>query len=224
MGELASRPADLPDALIRFSPDGFQVIEHRPLHLPGVFVGRHAMPAGQMEGADHLAEDVELELPMRGIADANGPGALVARQPIQFEFLQAPFAGQAVHDVELRRRAGDSPQEPVLPGLGFVEIASLNQGVKRERGVADPTVAVVPVPHAADFFRKRCRRCRQDAARRRVGQGLQGNQRAHDRFAPRSLVGALGRPFLPPLVGLLNGRFGVDALRARFVEGVPHQD
>ena len=41
--------------------------------------------------------------------------SLVARQPRQLEFGQAPLAADAVHDLQLLRAAGDGAQQPVAP-------------------------------------------------------------------------------------------------------------
>ncbi len=80
--------------------------------------------------------------------------------------------------------AGGGAQQPVAPGARLVVVAGVHQRQQRERGVAQPAVAVVPVARAADLLGQRRRRRRDDAAGRRVGQRLEGDQRAHDRVAP----------------------------------------
>ena len=73
----------------------------------------------------HLAVHVELELavtaalPMR-----TGVEPLVARQPRQLAFGQPTLAGDAVHDLQLRRVAGDRAQQPVAPRARLVAVAA----------------------------------------------------------------------------------------------------
>ena len=67
---------------------------------------------------------------------------------------------------------------------GLLAIAAGEQRVERERRVAQPAVAVVPVAHAAELLGQRGRRRGDDAAGRRVGERLERDQRALDRVAP----------------------------------------
>ena len=114
-------------------------------------------------------------LPMR-----TGARAFVARQPRHLPFGQAALAGDAVHDLHLLRTAGDRAQQPVAPSLRFVVVAGIHQREQRERGVAQPAEAVVPVADAAELLGQRRGRRRDDAAGRRVGERLERDQRAHD--------------------------------------------
>ena len=79
---------------------------------------------------------------------------------------------------------GHGAEQPLAPGAGLLEVAGDQQRVERERGVAEPAVAVVPVPHPADPLGQRRGRRGHDPAGRRVGQRLQRDQRAQDRLAP----------------------------------------
>ena len=72
--------------------------------------------------------------------------------------------------------------------------AGAHERVDRERRVAQPAVAVVPVAHAADLLGERGRGRGDDAAGRRVGERLQRDRRAQHRVAPLAVVGAAGRP------------------------------
>ena len=75
----------------------------------------------------------------------------------QLVLVEAPFARGAVHDLQLRRLAGHGPQQPVAPRRGLLHVAGEHQRVERERGVAQPAVAVVPVAHTADLLGQRRR-------------------------------------------------------------------
>src|SRR5207237_1069567 len=63
----------------------------------------------------HLAVHVELELVHRRVADADGPGALVAGQPVQLAFFDAALARRPVQRLQLGRVAGDGPPQPLPP-------------------------------------------------------------------------------------------------------------
>ena len=139
----------------------------------------------QVQRVHHLAVDVELQLAVRGVADAHRLRALVAGEPRHLPFGQAPLAGDAVHDLHLVGAAGDGAQQPVAPRLRLLVVAGVHQREQRERRVAQPAEAVVPVARAAELLRQRRGRRRDDAAGRRVGQRLQRDQRAHDRVGPR---------------------------------------
>ena len=158
------------------------------MHLPGVFVGVQSLAAGELQGVHHLADHVELELRGSGVADADRPAALVARQPGDLPFGNAAFAGQAVEDLDLPRVAGHGPQQPVAPLAGFVVVSAADHGVEREGGVAEPAVAVVPVAGAAELLGQRGGGRGHHAPGRRVGQRFQRDQRADDGLAPGPVV------------------------------------
>ena len=94
--------------------------------------------------------------------------------------------------------------------LGLLGEAEPQQRVERERRVADPGVAVVPVAHAADAPPGRLVVAAATMAPgRAVGQQLQRQRRAAHHLAPAAAVGAAGDP-APPVVGRL-----VEELAAR---------
>ena len=69
-----------------------------------------------MQRVHQLAVDIELQLLVGGVADAHRPAVLVPGQPRQLVFGQPALAGDAVHDLHLRRMAGDGAQQPLAPG------------------------------------------------------------------------------------------------------------
>ena len=82
---------------------------------PGVVRGREALAARLVERVDDLAVDVELALVGRAVADADRLRALVAGEPGKLELGEPPLAGDAVHDLEVVRRARDRAEQPVAP-------------------------------------------------------------------------------------------------------------
>ena len=125
---------------------------------------------------------------MGGIAEAHRAGVGVAGQPVGLPLGQPAFAHQAIHDLHVRQarrppRAAANRAMPPPPRRH----ACIHQGKQRERRIAYPAVAVIPVAHAADVFRQRRRRRGDDAAAGRIGQPFQGDQRTHHRFVDRAL-------------------------------------
>ena len=117
MGEVLRRAAHFPDARDPgCCQTRFEMLDERALELPGVVALGHVAAARLVQGVHHLAEDVELELPVRGVADAHGTRALVAGQPRHLPLEQPALAAEAVHDLHLVGAAGGGAQQPVAPG------------------------------------------------------------------------------------------------------------
>ena len=77
--EVPPLAADLPDALVRLAPDLREVVEEDLLQVPRVLQELEPMRARLVQRVDHLPEHVDLQLLARGVADADGGGAFVAR-------------------------------------------------------------------------------------------------------------------------------------------------
>ena len=100
-----------------------------------------------------LAEHVELQLPRCIVANPDRRGFLIAGQPRDDQFRQPPLPAHSIHDLDLARTAGDSPNEPIAPCPRFVVVSEIHEGQERERGVAQPAIAIIPVPHPAQALR-----------------------------------------------------------------------
>src|ERR1700738_5388027 len=135
MRELLARSADLPDALVGLLPDRLQAIDQRPLQLPGFLLRPEADPAREVHRVHHLAVDVELQLARGGVADADRPRALVARQPIQLQLRQAALARQPIEDLELQGLACGRPLPPATPRARLVDVAGAEERGERGSGV-----------------------------------------------------------------------------------------
>ena len=107
------------------------------------------------------------------------------RGPSQCGLVLVPAGGQPVHE----------------PGRLLGE-ADPHQRVQGEGGVAQPGVAVVPVPHPADALGQARGRGGHEGPGRLVGQQLQRQGRALHHLAPAALVGAVRQPALPVRDGL----------------------
>src|SRR5690606_27526444 len=139
----------LPEALVGLIPDAFKMDEQLALEGPRILIRREAAEPGMMQRIHDLAENVELKLLVRGIPDAHRRRTFVPRGPWGLPPRNPPLAGNAVEDLGLIGRPCSGPDEPVAPGLGLAEVAGIHQGQKGQRGIAQPTVAVVPVSDAA---------------------------------------------------------------------------
>ncbi len=144
-------------------------------------------------------------------------------QPVGHRLRQPALAGHSVDGLQVARVAGDRPQQPLPPGRRLLAEAAAQQRGERHARIAQPAVAVVPVPLAAQRLRQSGRRRRDDAAGRRVGQRLEGDQRAPHGRLPLAPVPAAGRPALPPLGGLAQLAPRIGARPARPVRGLPGQ-
>ena len=83
------------------------------------------------------------------------------------------------------------------------------QAVQRERGIADPGVAVVPVARAADRLGQAARRGGDDRPRRFERQELERQGGAVDHFSPAAGVSALRKPAPPVGDGLAEQLLGL---------------
>ena len=152
---------------------------------------------------------------MGGVADPHRPRAAVAVQVRQLLLGQVGPAVDAVHELQRAVAVGlvlvPAGGQPVHEPGRLLGEADPQQGVEGEGGVADPGVAVVPVPHPADALGQAGGRGGDDRPGRLVGQQLQRQGRALHHLAPAALVGAVRQPALPvgdrlaePLLGLVG--------------------
>src|SRR5437868_10341653 len=96
---------------------------------------------------------IELHLPRGRITDTHGGRLFVAWQPGEFAFFQAALAGDAVHDLQIGRAAGNRAQQPSPPCPRLLRESRTQQRVQREGGVAQPAAAIIPIAAAAYLFR-----------------------------------------------------------------------
>ncbi len=73
----------------------------------------------------------------------------------------------------------------------------MDQGEQRESGIAQPAIAIVPVPGTADLFRERAGWGGDDPTGRGVGQGFKGDEGALDGIAPFAAIGSVSAPIGP---------------------------
>src|SRR5205823_4891295 len=106
--------------------------------------------------------NIQLELLICSVANSNRPGFFVAFEVSQNGFLEILPSVDPVHELERRARLQLAAAlfDPAPEGGGFVPVTQTHQPVKRERGIANPGVTVIPIANATDFFRQtEGRRC-----------------------------------------------------------------
>src|SRR5215469_8558393 len=152
MRELLSFSANLPDAFIGLHPDLFEM--GYPISFDRSTPFRHTLCAlpGLMHCVGNFAINIELELSSSAIADANWFGVLITRQPCHLPLNQSSFAGNAVHDLILRRLSRNSSQQPVTPRFSFSVKSGIHEGQESESCIAQPAIAIIPIPLAPDFL------------------------------------------------------------------------
>ncbi len=100
--------------------------------------------------------------------------------------------------------------QPLAPRLRLLVVAAVHQRQQRQRCVAQPAEAVVPVSHAAKLLRQRRGRRGDDSAGRPIGQRLQRDQGTQHAVGAISLVLAFLRPLGPERLGLLERRVEIE--------------
>ena len=170
------------------------------------------------ERVGDLAVRVDLALRRGAVAGADGRGGAVALQVGELRLGQVGLAADAVHDLEVLDAGGQGDHlQPVQPGLSLVDLADPAQGAERQRGIAQPGVAVVPVAGAADALGQRGRGGGDDRAGRLVLQALQRERRALDDLGAGRREVQPGAPLAPVGDGAVQGVREVR--RAGAVEG-----
>ena len=145
---VAGLAARLPDPLVGLPPRRRGALdlvgEHRPQALGDVV----ALLGVQVDRVEHRPVDVVLALVVGAVADAHRARALVALEVVERRLLEVLLALDPVHDLQravlVARHVGDVLDEVV----GLPVEAERVQRPQRERGVAHPAVAVVPVAFA----------------------------------------------------------------------------
>src|SRR5215208_4469642 len=117
-------------------------------------------------------ERVELELVRRAVADANRACAAEAIE-VELGLDQPPLAADAIGDPQVLDVTGGRALDEAAEAVGLAVVSEVGEAAGGEGGVADPGVAVVPVPVAALSLGQRRGGRGDDGAAGRVGEGLE---------------------------------------------------
>ncbi len=186
--------ARLPDALVGLAPHRLGALGLRLDERPQAPRQPLAAPRVQQHRVERGAEHVVLALVERAVADPDRVRARVAGELLEEGLGQISAAVDPVHDLQravlVAFEVGDELHE--LVGLP-VEVEEV-QRLERERRVADPGVAVVPVALPARRLGQRRGQRRDRRAGRHVREPLDRERRALDqRHAARDRESARGR-------------------------------
>src|SRR5690348_4927090 len=102
----------------------------------------------------------------------------------------------------LRSLACHGAEQPVTPSCGLAVKSSIHESPEREGCIAQPTVAIVPVPLAADFLGQRSGWSSNNPAGWRIRQCFQNDQRAFHCVLCWPLIRALADPIPPEVLRL----------------------
>jgi len=94
----------LPDAVIWTLPVPADVLAEVAEHLHRLSVECPAAMAQLPNGIDHLAVDVELQLPCSRVSNAHGPGVPMPGEMRELSFVVGQFAVHVIENAELGAR------------------------------------------------------------------------------------------------------------------------
>ena len=199
---MAGLAAGLPDPLVRIGPGRDRRLDLFADQLPvGFGAGPPQRFLVQVDRVEQRAPDVVLVLVVGAVADPHRSRPAVAPEVVEGALGQVLLAADPVHDLQVRVLAADFEDE-FHERLRLLAEAERVQGPEAEGGVADPAVAVVPVPFPAGRLRQRGGRRGDDRPGRGVGQPLQDQRRALKVDPPGMVREAAGpQPLSPELFG-----------------------
>ena len=168
---------------------------------------RLAVLVVEVDRVHQLAVDVELELVYGGVADAHRARAAVAGEVVGSVSSGSSWRPSMPYMIWSEPSGFElvaARLDPAHERAGLVGVAEPHEGVERERRVADPGVAVVPVAHAADLLGQAEGGRGDDRAVLLRDEQLQRQRGAVDHLAPAALVAAAADPVAPEVHGLLE--------------------
>ena len=188
--------ADLPDAGVGITPVLTDEVGDAREVPAGAGVEGVALADIHEGRVEQLAVRVELHLAGRAVADPHRPRAAIALER-QRALGRVRAAVETIEHLQPRQRQSRRVHEPPEERRRLGVTAQLQQRLQGERGVANPAVAVVPVPLAADTLGQRRGRRRRDRSRLREHEQLQRERGPQDRGAPGAGVAQPSRPVVP---------------------------
>src|SRR5438034_6381633 len=97
-----------------------------------------------------------------------------------------------------------SMKHPVQEGGRLLPISKLKQRANRERCVAKPAEAIIPIQAATNALGEGSGGCGNDGARRSKGEELQRQGAADHFIAKLAVIPGRARPALPPFNASVN--------------------
>ena len=173
VGVVEAAGAPLPDALVRLAPAPAHRVAKPVEHASGIAVETPASPRKLRRGVEDFPVDVELELAVGVVADAHRARAGVTPQISQLSLGQPGLPEHVVEHLEFGPGEARGVEHPAVKGLRLLVVAEGGEGAQRERCVAQPAVAVIPVADTAYCLGERGGGRRDERAGRGIGHQLQ---------------------------------------------------
>ncbi len=150
--ELPLWSAHFPHAVVESLPVLLDEAKERSLQRPGELILFDTEGAGPFQGEHGLAKDVGLVLGECTVSSAHRRCPVIAGQAVNGGFGQIALTAKSIHDLDVARVAGDRPEQPVSPRECFFVESAREQNIQGGRGVAQPHVPVIPIPHTTPLF------------------------------------------------------------------------
>ena len=191
--------AGLPDALVGLPPDLRRALRLRLHDRPQPPGQALRVARVEQDRVEHGAEDVVLALVEGAVADAHRARAGVAGELVAGRLGQVASAVDPVHDLQRAVLGGLEVGDELHELVGLpVEVEPVER-LQRERRVAHPGVAVVPVALAARRLRERRGQRRDRGAGGHVRQALDRQRGTLDRVAEAVVRDARPAEPAPPV-------------------------
>ncbi len=176
--------ARLPDPLVGLRPDAFGAVRLRFDHRPQPPWQALAAAAVQQHRVQRGPEDVVLALVEGAVADPHRAGPGVAGELPAGRLGEVAAAVDPVHDLQRAVVVGFEVGDELHELLGLPVEVQVVQRLQRERAVAKPRVAVIPVALPTGGLRQRGGQRRHRGAGGHVGEPLDRQRRALQRLPP----------------------------------------
>ena len=157
MGVVLALALKFPDAVVRLTAQLPDTVGKALDDMPELGGDEAAFALVNRHAVDHGAEDIELPLAGSPIADANGSGAVEAGEMLEVLLREMRVAVDAVDDLHGEVLLIGAVADPVDEINRFLLEAGAEQRGDPIGGIAQPAVAVIPIPIAPRVFGNRRR-------------------------------------------------------------------
>src|SRR5262249_50901328 len=152
IGEYPALRTHFPDAVIRIAPLAGGGFDQSAEPLPQLFINLAAMRRPFVSAIENLAVDVVLNLFGRRVAPSHRTRVTIAFKPLVCALRRRVAAVQVI-ERSWTTASLDRVQRPTEKPQRLLRAADAIKRVYRERRVAQPRIAIIPVAFAADYLR-----------------------------------------------------------------------
>src|SRR5256886_8681469 len=192
---------EFPDAVVRLPAQLPDAVGEMLDHLPELGRDESALALINRHAVDYRAEDIQLALAGRPVADADRTGAVEAGEMLEVLLRQVRIAVDPVEDLHCEVMVVGAVPDPVDKVGGFLGEPGAEERGNAVGGVAQPAEAVVPVAIAARILGNRGGGGGAERSGGSIGQQLDDERGAANGVPERARIEALVEPSLPELAG-----------------------